>query len=261
MEVLSDTDISSEVIKLIASANNFLFLVSPYLDPWPRLSSEIKRAAIRPNMKVTLLLRGGGDRAKQEEKAAEFKAVGVQVLYLEWLHAKVYISESQALLTSMNLLKSSQQNSWEMAIRAERERDTAVYMEIVKKSAELVKRALEDVKVVARVSADAEIEELESALLGRRGAVPARRVVLVPTPTRAASRPAAKTTRSVTGTCIRCSEDIRQNPERPFCADCYKAWAKYENPDYQESYCHGCGKEKVTSMAKPLCKRCWDASV
>lgn len=246
MDVLSSTDISREVLALIEGAKQVLILVSPYFDPWDRLTTEIKRAANRPGMKVALLLRGGEDRAKQEEKARDLAAVGVRVAFLARLHAKVYISESQAIVTSMNLLKSSALDSWELAIRAHAKQDTVLFNEIVAHTKGLMDRAKDEQEIAAKVKAASRVASLAAMVEGSRPAAPAPKSV--------SSRGRAKT-----GHCIRCGDDIAFNPDRPFCPDCFKAWAKYENPGYKESHCHACGKERSTSFAKPLCRPCWEA--
>lgn len=246
MDVLSSTDISREVLALIEGAQQVLILVSPYFDPWERLTTEIKRAANRPGAKVVLLLRGGDDRAKQEEKARDLVSAGVKVIFLSRLHAKVYISESQAIVTSMNLLKSSALDSWELAIRAHARQDAALFNEIVKHTKGLLDRAKDEQEIAAKsktASATATLSEM--AEVARH----------------AGSRPVVPRARAKTGHCIRCGVGVVFNPERPLCGDCFKAWAKYENPDYKESHCHGCGKERSTTFARPLCKPCWDAQV
>lgn len=248
MDVLSSTDISREVLALIEGAKQVLILVTPYFDPWDRLTTELKRAAMRPGIKVVLLLRGGEDRAKQEEKSRDVQAAGVQVGFLSRLHAKVYISESQAIVTSMNLLKSSALDSWELAIRAHAREDAALFQEIIKHTKGLVDRAKDEREYAAKSKTAANVaalNELAGAVAGARA--PAAAV--------AASRKAV----AKKGHCIRCGEDILFNADRPLCADCFKAWAKYENPEYKEKHCHSCGKERVTSLAKPLCKPCWEA--
>lgn len=61
---------------------------------------------------------------------------------------------------------------------------------------------------------------------------------------------------SKNGFCIRCSEEILNNPERPLCSSCYATWAMFFNYFYEEEYCHECGSEAETSMAFPLCSNC-----
>ncbi|MCA9936100.1 MAG: hypothetical protein H6662_10500 [Ardenticatenaceae bacterium] len=59
------------------------------------------------------------------------------------------------------------------------------------------------------------------------------------------------------GFCIRCKQSIRLNPQTPYCYSCYKVWKRFENPDYQEKYCHVCGKEHSATMLKPACYDCY----
>ena len=56
------------------------------------------------------------------------------------------------------------------------------------------------------------------------------------------------------GYCIRTGEEIMFNPERPFCYKAYKSWAKFENYNFPEKYCHKTGKPSKgeTSMANPI---------
>ena len=59
------------------------------------------------------------------------------------------------------------------------------------------------------------------------------------------------------GTCIRRGEEIDFDPKKPMCNKCYQLWAEYNNPDYQERYCHSCGKEREVTLARPLCRDCF----
>ena len=31
----------------------------------------------------------------------------------------------------------------------------------------------------------------------------------------------------------------------------------YKNFNYEENYCHGCGKERTTTFSKPFCRTCY----
>ncbi|POY34705.1 hypothetical protein C3K47_18905 [Solitalea longa] len=59
------------------------------------------------------------------------------------------------------------------------------------------------------------------------------------------------------GSCIRCGTNIQYNPSAPYCKLCYNTWAQFGNPEYQESHCHGCGKQERTSMLYPECNKCY----
>jgi phosphatidylserine/phosphatidylglycerophosphate/cardiolipin synthase-like enzyme len=59
-----------------------------------------------------------------------------------------------------------------------------------------------------------------------------------------------------TGTCIRDGRKMDFNPGMPLCYKCYPKWAKYKNKDYEEKFCHSCGRHSETTYARPLCPDC-----
>jgi phosphatidylserine/phosphatidylglycerophosphate/cardiolipin synthase-like enzyme len=59
------------------------------------------------------------------------------------------------------------------------------------------------------------------------------------------------------GFCIRDGNAIIFNTSRPLCDKCYPNWAKFENKNYVEKYCHSCGKRSETTYARPLCLECY----
>jgi phosphatidylserine/phosphatidylglycerophosphate/cardiolipin synthase-like enzyme len=74
-----------------------------------------------------------------------------------------------------------------------------------------------------------------------------------------ASRPlhSAKERTEQTGFCIRDKSEIDFNTARPLCDRCYREWAEYQNENYEEKYCHSCGKRTETTYARPLCLTCY----
>lgn len=56
------------------------------------------------------------------------------------------------------------------------------------------------------------------------------------------------------GYCIRTSEKIPFDPERPMCYSAWKVWDNFGDYDYPEAYCHKTGNKSNgrTSMAKPI---------
>lgn len=245
MEVIGGTDISGEVLRLIDGAQKVVILVSPYFDPWARLDTAIRSALGRPGMKVVLVLRGGVDRAKQEEKAQDLRRAGVLVTFLDKLHAKAYVSESQAILTSMNLLQSSALNSWELAVRVTRGPEPGEYEQVLEEVRALLRRADQERELEAKGL-------LAKAPAPKPGLNPFDAALMAPLKKQAPAK-------SRVGSCIRCGDGIPFNPERPLCGDCYASWAKFANADYKENHCHACGKERSTTFAKPLCRGCWEA--
>ena len=66
--------------------------------------------------------------------------------------------------------------------------------------------------------------------------------------------------RNPRGYCIRCSDRMKLDTQKPLCRECYDEWAEYENPDYEEECCHKCGRDWSTTIERSLCIHCWRKS-
>ncbi len=53
---------------------------------------------------------------------------------------------------------------------------------------------------------------------------------------------------------------MKLDPAHPLCKECYSKWKRYENGDYEEKFCHMCGKSHKSSVNKPVCYDCYKAS-
>lgn len=272
MEILQGSDIHTHVLSLIEQSQKFAMLVSAYFSPWDRLSIELKRAAMR-KVQVHLLVRGGEERAKHERLTAEFESVGVRTHFLDRLHAKVYANESQVIITSFNLLKSSAMDSWELGIRLDRSTEPTAYEQALRAAVTLFQRSREAANIEAASQRSNDTATLAAALatiqagggnpttMAQVVQVLANAVGSAPPRTSTGSgkrkSQSTRTRKPKSGTCIRCAESIAYDPLKPLCNSCYKSWAKWSNPDYPEEYCHGCGEPESTTSNKPLCRSCW----
>jgi hypothetical protein len=232
MKMLSAFKVVAAFDEIIERASRTMVIVTPYFDPWPHLATTLIQKLGGP-LVVDMLLRGGDDRAKSEESAAPFVQRGARVQYLERLHAKIYVSEKQALLTSMNLIKPSR-DSWEVGTLFDAKEDAKDYQQIV----EMAKGLFQTINLTPNSGRH---ERSREAL-----AQP------VPRSPRKSVAP-----QGGGGYCIRCSTRISADPGKPLCRDCYAAWAEWKNPDYEESFCQICGVPWSTSVARPLCRSCW----
>lgn len=244
MRILTE-HVYPDLTDLMAGARAVLMLASPYWDLPERLWTEMERATDR-GVQVILIARGGSDRAKQEVALSPVRArvPRAQVYFVERLHAKVYLSDSEAIVTSLNLVESSILDSIEVGVRLARVDHPEEHQRLFKFCETLVTKGVQDLQR-ARPTPTAEPPRARPAPLQRE-------------------RPQAEgppgVRRRSKGHCIRCADDIDLNDERPLCGDCYAIWAEYKNPDYEERHCHACGRESATSMSKPLCRACWKRS-
>jgi len=104
MKILSRGEVEPAVVNLVLGARKTLLLVSPYFAPWNRLTLAIESAITVNYANTVIIIRGGKDFKKQFNAAKQFQDLGAKVYALERLHAKVYLSEKEAIVASMNLL-------------------------------------------------------------------------------------------------------------------------------------------------------------
>ncbi len=222
VKFLETTGVSHHLQQLIDRANETLILISPYLKINDRLRYSLED---RNRMKLDIRIVYGKSELAPEQvnwlRGLEF----VRTSFCGNLHAKCYLNESEAIITSMNLYEYSQVNNEEMGILVGKVHDPELYDEIYQSARRLI-RISDEVRL--------SVEKV------------------VPGPE---SNP--ETTVREMGYCLRCGTAIKLNPNAPYCYDHYKSWKRYENLEYQEKYCHICGKEHASTMARPVCIDCY----
>lgn len=225
---LKTTGVSYHLQQLIDNANESLILISPFLKVNDRLRQSLED---KDRMKIDIRVVYGKNELAPKEidwlRSLQF----VRTSFLENLHAKCYLSEKEAILTSMNLYEYSQVNNEEMGIYITKEDDAELYGEI-RIEAQRLLRIADEIRVsVEKVSKEKEInsqkKESKAATTGSKGF------------------------------CIRCKKEITLDITAPYCASCYRSWKRYSNTTYKEKYCHNCGKEYSATMGKPVCYDCF----
>lgn len=105
MKIIPPYQISSEIINLIHQAEKYIVLVSPYVNfkNWGSIKQEIKKA-IQRGVKIEFITRYDVDNHKSWEQVEE---LGIHPKLVKNLHAKLYYNEKNGIVTSMNLLTSS----------------------------------------------------------------------------------------------------------------------------------------------------------
>ncbi|NQW17107.1 MAG: hypothetical protein HQ478_06425 [Chloroflexi bacterium] len=228
-EFLTTSGVTYNLERLINEATERLILVSPYLKINDRLRQLLED---RDRFKIDIRVIYG----KSELQPSESKWLGeqssIRSSYCKNLHAKCFLNESEALITSMNLYEFSQVNNQEMGILIKKVDDPELYLKVYEETSRLI-RISEEVRV--------EVE------------------IVPPEPTKkpAAKKAGSKKVAAEQGHCIRCGTDIPFGVERPLCDKDYRTWSRYEDVDYEEGYCHSCGEERDTTYARPLCRTCW----
>ena len=131
MKILPPDSIGSELLNLIHSANDYIVLVSPYvrIGQWLRLTAALTSAQQR-GVKIKAFVRHDPDNASSWE---ELEALGIRPRLITHLHAKFYFSERGGLISSLNLLSSSNAHALEIGCTLETPEELQALKDYVKR--------------------------------------------------------------------------------------------------------------------------------
>ena len=232
VEFLETNGISNALTELIKNSEEKLFLISPYLQIADRLRLFIKEKDSRNIIDIKVVFRT--DKLKAEELSFLQELNNVKVLSCDNLHAKCYLNENTAIITSMNLYQHSQQNNWEMGIKIEKNFDSELYEKIFEEVKLIISSSQPTAYFIKKIDKDVEVSSKNIQATSKKSKENINK-----------------------GFCIRCGTNIQPNPEKPLCFNCFKSWEKYGNTEYKENFCHACGKESTSTVLKPICYTCY----
>lgn len=223
VELLTAHHLPYRVVNIIEEARESVVLVTAYLSSWPHLDHAIKGAIAR-GVRVSLVLRAPDgaqrDRAKREREAADLQELGACVHFVDRLHAKAYINESAAIVTSFNLVSGSNES---------------IELGVLLQDAELVHDCIAKIRAYCPELAIGQVATARTP--GKQSAPPARKEQ---------------------AHCIGCAEPLPFDPARPFCLSCYRSSKKGSDVSaLSRRVCHRCGAEGPATLDRPICPPCW----
>ena len=111
MKIIAPYQITSEILNLINESEEYLIIVSPYVNfkNWDRIKLDIANA-LKRNVAINFYTRFDTENFKSWE---EIESLGIKPKLIKNLHAKLYFNEKSGIVTSMNLLTSSNLNAIE----------------------------------------------------------------------------------------------------------------------------------------------------
>ena len=139
-EFLTTADMSAEVERVVKRAQHRVVIVSPYLRTRDRIRSLIKERAER-GVEVHIVY--GKEELHERERGWIDALPSVQLYFHKDLHAKCYMSESAAVLGSMNLYDFSQANNVEMGVLIRAQGDAEVFEDVVEEVERIIREAQE----------------------------------------------------------------------------------------------------------------------
>ena len=233
---LNTTGVSYHLEELIKGTKDRLILISPYLQFTERIKEHLSNLNIQKR-DIRIVYRE--NKLQLEENNWLESQIGVRTSVNKNLHAKCYLNESEAIITSMNLYEFSQQNNNEMGIYISKTQDTELYNSTLEEVQRLLTISEEIRVTVKKVTADTPPKT--------------EKIVVEATPEY------TKSSVKQTGFCIRTGVSIPFNVEKPMSYEAFKSWGKYSDPNYAEKFCHFSGEPAngETSVSRPILKKNW----
>lgn len=119
--VFFDDEISAQFFDIIKSAKESIVIVTPFVRLWEHLKTAIAKA-VEKGVEVTFIIREKQNHRTQEEErrfnedTKWLKDHNVKLIPFANLHAKIYLNESKVLISSMNVHRTSVEDSKEFAM-------------------------------------------------------------------------------------------------------------------------------------------------
>jgi len=233
---LNTTGVSYHIEELIKGTKDRLILISPYLQFTDRIKEHLNNLNIQKR-DIRIVYRE--NKLQLEENNWLESQIGIRTSICKNLHAKCYLNENEAIITSMNLYEFSQQNNNEMGIYFTKTQDTDLYNSTFEEVQRLLTISDEIRVTVKKVTADTPPKTER------------KNVEVKPANTKSSNKS--------TGFCIRTGVPIPFNVEKPMSYEAYKSWNKYGDPDFAEKFCHFSGETSYgeTCISRPILKKNW----
>lgn len=131
--------------ELIKNAKERLFLISPYL----RLNERVREMLDDKNrLKIDVRIVYGKTELHPDEIRWLAGMSYIRTSFCKNLHAKCYLNESEAIITSLNLYEFSQINNNEMGVIFSRDEDGILYRDTYDEAQRLI-RISEEIRLAA----------------------------------------------------------------------------------------------------------------
>lgn len=224
---LNTSGVSFFLEELIKRTKDKVILVSPYLQFNDRIKEHIQNLNIQKK-DIRIVYRE--NKLHPDENNWLANQIGVRTSICKNLHAKCYINDNEAIITSMNLYEFSQLNNNEMGIHITKEADPELYRD-----------AYEEVQRLLTISEELRVtvQKIDSKTVS--------------------SKQAKEKGTDASGFCIRTGVQIPFNIEKPLSKEAYKKWNEYADAGYPEKFCHFSGEPSngETSVNQPILKKNW----
>ncbi len=247
VEFLNKDKAYGEIVEIVSKATSKVVLITPYIKVPDDLLERLKYMDGK-GVRIVVICREKDLKTEARNELRKLK--NLELRFDEDLHAKCFYNENNMVITSLNLLESSERKNREMGVLLSSEKDLNVFKDALNEAEFIVSNAKKDSLIGSLVRGI--VREAKSAMNSTT-----EDIVEKPKTSRRI-KTTSRTKRE--GHCIRCNKNIPYNPEKPYCLNCARLWKKSGSyVDSKEKYCHMCGKQppKPTTMEYPICGSCY----
>jgi PLD-like domain len=264
-EFLCDSQVTTAIEELIKNANEYLYLISPYIKLHERVKTVLQAKKKNPDIEIVIVFGKNEDDTSKSLNKEDFDFLkefpNITIGYEKRLHAKYYASEDFSIITSMNLHQFSQNNNIEVAVKFRPKSMLSISGDNVDKECfDYFKNVIENCAVIFQSE-----PVYKSGLLGLTSIYTHSEITTDDSETffkkkenfegkKIYKKPAIHEPSVNNGFCIRTGVPIPFNPQRPMSKEAFALWNKFKNMDYPEKFCHktGIASNGKTSMRKPV---------
>ena len=281
-QFVEGNNLNSVLENIIRNADEYLFLISPYIKLHDRIKDQLKLKKSNSELQITVVFgkaEKGTNRISLEDADFLKTFPNIEIRYEKNLHAKYYASEDGALITSLNLYDASQNVNIEAGVYMQTpgnlvsaltgwskdaglDDDAFCYFnEVIENSTLLFKNA----------------PEIETSMLGLKKSYLASKVEVDELDQFFNSKEKSSNfsgyksydkkpkvdyqynRTSSNGYCIRTGRQIPFDLEMPYSKDAFRTWLQFGNEEYPEKYCHfsGDATNGDTCFKKPILGKYW----
>lgn len=145
MKFIPPLEIASKIMTLIDDAEKNLIIVSPYVEMtnWEKMKKCLSKC-IKKGVNLKFIIR----KNVSNNDLFSLRQLNIQPIFIQDLHAKVYINDIYAIVTSLNITHYSDINSIDIAYQTETEIERTELIDYVNKHITNIKSATVKVKPV-----------------------------------------------------------------------------------------------------------------
>jgi len=273
------SELNATLEKIIKKAESTLVLVSPYIKLHSRVKDGLKPKKNFPELKIVIVYgkSENGNRLAKDDLEFLKEFPNIEIRYEKNLHAKYYGNESAGLITSMNLYDFSQNNNIEVGVLTETtnriisslssfagtgdlDSDAYNYFQDVILNSELLYQSIPHFESkMFGLSQTFKKASIEKDIIDQYHDVVDERFVGFKSFEKKTTFTLPIQKQFNTGFCIRTGVEIPFDIRKPYCEKAYISWAKWNNPDYSEKFCHFSGElaDGDTCYAAPILRKNW----